>query len=801
MNHKKIEGKWQKEWKKAEVFRVKEDSKKKKYFVLEMFPYPSGRLHMGHVRNYSIGDAFARYKRMNGFNVLYPMGYDALGLPAENAAIKGGIHPKKWTYERINEMKEQQERLGFSYDWSRMIATCDPDYYKWNQWIFLQFYKKGLAYKKKARVNWCEECNTVLANEQVSGGKCWRCKGDVGEKEIEQWFFRITNYTEELLRDLEKLKEWPERVKLMQKNWIGRSEGIDIFFPLKDSGERISTFTTRPDTIYGVTYMVVAAEYPELMEWVKGTEYEEKVKKFVEKVKKESVIERTAEGLEKKGEFTGKYFINPVNGRECPIYVADYAVMEYGTGAVMAVPAHDQRDFLFAKKYGLEIRLVIKPKERELKQEEMSEAFVEEGVMVNSGEFNGMNSLEAIEKIIDFLEGKKWGKKTVQYKLRDWLISRQRYWGTPIPMIYCGKCGVVPVSEKELPVMLPEGIEFTGKGNPLETSKEFLEVKCSKCGGKARRETDTMDTFVDSSWYFLRYCSPKAGKELFEKKAVDYWMPVDQYIGGIEHAIMHLLYARFFTKGLRDLGLLKEGEPFERLLTQGMVLKEGKAMSKSAGNIVDPGEIIEKYGADAARTFILFVAHPESELEWSDTGIESIHRFLEKLNALVKENKGLIKGKRKTGLKHEDKLMLSRIHRTIKEVSEYIEGFELNKAISAVMRLVNSLSKYERKNAVVMREGIRNSLLLMAPFAPHLCEELWERIGEKKFISVASWPKAEEKKIDRKVETEEEFIQRVMEDVKKIKELSRIEKPKKITVFVAEEWKWKVLLKVFKLKE
>jgi len=800
ISYLQIVRKWQTKWKKEKTFEVKADSKKKKYYVLEMFPYPSGKLHMGHVRNYSIGDALARFKRMQGFNVLYPMGYDALGLPAENAAIKQKVNPRKWTYEKIREMKEQQEMLGFSYDWSRSFATADKSYYKWNQWLFEKFYEKGLAYKKKSAVNWCNDCGTVLANEQVIEGRCWRCKNQISEKELDQWFLKITDYADELLDDLDKLKQWPERVKAMQKNWIGKSFGTEIYFKVKETGETISTFTTRPDTVFGITYLVYAPEHPKVKAWVKGTKYEKELNEFLKEVNKQSKIERTSEGLEKKGLFIGKHFINPVNGEECKIFVADYAVMDYGTGAVMAVPAHDQRDFLFAKKYGLPAKIVIQPKDRELKTEEMKTAFTEEGIMVNSKEFNGMNSLKAKEKISDYLEEKKIGKRTVNYKLRDWLISRQRFWGTPIPIVYCDKCGIQLVPEKELPVELPEKAEFTGKGNPLDLVKDFVETKCPKCKGKAKRETDTMDTFFDSSWYFLRYCSPKANK-LIDKKEADYWMPVNQYIGGIEHAILHLMYARFFTKAIRDLGLIKFDEPFEKLLTQGMVLKDGKAMSKSLGNVVDPGEIIEKFGADTARVFILFSGNPESEMEWEEKGAENTFKFLNKIYSLVEENKGKLNKKKITELNSKEKLLQSKVQRTIKDTTEFIEKLELNKAISSLMQLTNALQKFEEKESNAFSEGVKSLVLMLNPFAPHLSEELWDKIGGKGFSSKAKWPEFEEKKIDVKAEKQEEFIETIKRDVMQIKELVGKEKINRIKIFVAPEWKWNLMKKLFEEKQ
>ncbi|MBW2991967.1 leucine--tRNA ligase [Candidatus Woesearchaeota archaeon] len=637
---KKIQEKWQKKWEESAIFKSKPDPKSQKYYVLEMFPYPSGYLHMGHVRNYSIGDAFARYKRMQGYNVLYPMGYDAFGLPAENAAIKEKADPKKWTDKNIEGIKTQQKQMGLSYDWDREIATCRSDYYKWNQWIFLKFLEKGLAYKKKSYVNWCPNCNTVLANEQVHDGKCWRCSSEVDHKNLDQWFFKITDYAEELLNDLKKLEHWPERVKIMQEHWIGRSEGVTLKFDVIDEKNKkvdeIETYTTRVDTVYGITYLVLAAEHPKVIEWTKNTKYEKEVKDFIEKVKKQSIIERTAEGKEKNGVFLGLYFTNPFTGDKCPLWVADYALYDYGTGAVMAVPTHDQRDFEFAKKYNLPLKLVINPHDYDIDLNKMTRAFVEDGVMVNSGEFNGMSNYDAMEAIAKLAEQKGWGKRTTNYKLKDWLISRQRYWGTPIPVIYCDKCGIVPVPEDQLPVTLPKDVKFTGAGNPLETSEEFKNTKCPKCKAKAKRETDTMDTFVDSSWYFLRYCSPESN-EVFDKEEVKYWMPVDQYIGGIEHACMHLIYARFFTKALRDLKLLNFDEPFIRLLCQGMVIKDGAKMSKSIGNVVDPGEIINKYGSDTARLFILFTSLPEKELEWSDQGVAGSFRFINRVYSLVEE--------------------------------------------------------------------------------------------------------------------------------------------------------------------
>ncbi|MFH1225272.1 MAG: leucine--tRNA ligase [Candidatus Diapherotrites archaeon] len=818
-DYNKIAQKWQKRWAGARLFAAK-DGKGKKYYILEMFPYPSGKLHIGHVRNYSIGDSYARYKRMQGFNVIYPMGYDALGLPAENAAIKGGVNPEEWTWARIREMRSQQEQLGFSYDWARAFATCEPAYYKWNQWIFLQFLKKGLAYRKGAKVNWCAKCGTVLANEQVEEGKCWRCKGTVDERELEQWFLKITAYADELLRDLEKLEHWPQRVRTMQKNWIGKSKGTEVFFAIAGTNKKISTFTTRPDTLFGMTFAAIAPEHPLVEELVKGTPREGDVKLFVREVKQQSIADRTDESKEKQGVFTGRLLVNPVNGAEVPLFVANFAVMEYGTGIVMCVPAHDQRDFEFAKKYDLPIKVVITPEGKELSAggqgagepnaDGMERAYVDEGVLVNSAQFNGAGNIDAIEKISDWLVKGGKAKCATYYKLRDWLISRQRYWGTPIPVIYCPKCGMVPVPEKELPVLLPKGAKFTGEGNPLEGVGSFVNAKCPKCKGKARRETDTMDTFFDSSWYFLRYCSPKETKLPFSKKAASYWMPVDQYIGGIEHAIMHLLYARFFTKALRDLKLLNFGEPFARLLTQGMVLKGGKVMSKSLGNVVDPGTIMGRFGPDTMRLFILSVASPEKELEWSDKGAELTHKFLDKFFALVQDNKKAAAKPAKIGAKplsSRDRLMLSKINRTILRVTEAIEEFRLNFAINAVVELVNALHKYAEEGgakqspqtSAVLGTGIRTSVLLLSPFAPHTCEELWEIAGGKGFASTAPWPKCDKKMIDEKAEQAADFVDAVVADIEAIKGIANIPVPKKIVLYTCPAWKWKAMEQVVKV--
>ncbi len=790
MDLNKIAKKWQNRWKKEKVFETREDSKKTKYMIIEMFPYPSGSgLHMGHVRNYAIGDALARYKRMRGFNVLYPMGYDALGLPAENAAIKNGVRPSEWTLASIGNMREQQKQLGLSYDWSREIATCLPAYYKWNQWMFIKFLENGLAYRKKAPINWCPKCRTVLANEQVEQGKCWRCGSAVEIKDLEQWFLKITDYAEELLSELDSMDKWPERVKTMQRNWIGKSEGTLVNFRL-ETGEELPVFTTRPDTLYGVTFMVFAPEHPKIMELVKGTDYEEKVKKFVNRVVIQERFERTAEDKEKEGMFIGRHAINPLTEEKIPIYIANFVLMEYGTGMIMAVPAHDQRDFEFARKFGIPIKAVISPPSYELKPEKMSRAYVEDGTMINSGKFNGLNNRDAIEEISKHMGDKGIGKRTVQYKLRDWLISRQRYWGTPIPIIYCAKCGAVPVPEKDLPVELPDSVRFSGEGNPLETSSEFTDTRCPKCGGSARRETDTMDTFVDSSWYFFRYCDPKNNKKPFGK-AADYWMPVDQYIGGIEHAILHLLYARFWTKAMRDIGLTSISEPFSALLCQGMVVKDGRKMSKSYGNVVDPGDIISRYGPDTARLFILFAALPEKELEWSDEGVRGSYKFLNRILKLVEDD---VAGK-DAELSNRDRNITAKQHKTVKVVTEHIENFEFSLAIGRIMEFVNSIYKYREGeiNKRVYDDAVKTTALLVSPFAPHAAEEMWAALGGKNFISLEAWSSYDENMIDEKAEQAEEMVRGTISDIHEVLELAGIEKPRKIKLLVAAEWKYELV--------
>lgn len=745
-----IEKKWQKQWEDHQHFKV-EKNDKPKYYALEMFPYPSGNLHMGHVRNYSIGDVVARYKAMNGYNVLHPMGWDSFGLPAENAAIKHGVHPNDWTWSNIDNMRRQLKELGISYDWNREVATCHLSYYKWTQWMFLQFYKNGLAYKKKSYVNWCPSCATVLANEQVVNGKCERCKSDVGKKDLEQWFFKITDYAQRLLDDLEKLTGWPEKVKLMQSNWIGRSEGAEIQFKVDGMDQTLTVYTTRPDTIFGVSYMVIAPEHPIVEDLIKGMPQEEECRSFINKMQFLNELARTSTETEKEGVFTGRYVINPLNNEKVPLYLANYVLMDYGTGIVMGVPAHDQRDFEFARKYDLPVKVVIQPEGQHLDGDTMTEAFPAEGVMVNSGEFDGLKNEEALKSIIDYIEKENLGVRKINFRLRDWLISRQRYWGAPIPVIYCDVCGVVPVPEEDLPVLLPTDVKFTGAGeSPLKGSKSFINAKCPKCGKMGRRETDTMDTFVCSSWYFLRYCDPCNDKEPFSKEAVDYWMPVDQYIGGVEHAILHLLYARFFTKVLHDLGYVSVDEPFTNLLTQGMVLKDGAKMSKSLGNVVSPEEIVNKYGADTARLFILFAAPPEKDLEWSDQGVEGSFRFLNRVWRIVEELTDFVKGAGTLDpkeLSSQDKELRYVLHSTIKKVTEDVgERFNFNTAISAIMEFVNALYQYKDKvekdkyNVALLKEAVENLIILLAPFVPHITEELWENIGGSGSVHKQKWP-------------------------------------------------------------
>jgi leucyl-tRNA synthetase len=744
----KVEERWQSFWAENNIFKVAEDASKPKYYCLEMFPYPSGKIHMGHVRNYAIGDVISRYKRMRGFNVIHPMGWDSFGLPAENAAIKHGIHPAEWTLQNIAFMRDKQlKKLGLSYDWDREITTCIEEYYRWNQWFFIKMYERGLAYKKLSYVNWCPSCNTVLANEQVVDGLCWRCSSSVTHKELDQWFFKITDYAEELLAYCEKLTGWPERVLTMQRNWLGKSVGVEVDFTIEGTSEKLSIFTTRQDTLFGVTFMSIAPEHPIVESLIKGRKEAEDVRSFIQHVMLEDKATRTDEKQEKEGVFTGAYAVNPLNREKVPIWVGNFVLMEYGTGAIMSVPAHDQRDFEFAKKYSLPVRLVIQNPEMNLNAEKMKQAYTENGVMVNSGKFDGISDTEAKEKIADYIEQNRLGKRTVNWRLRDWGISRQRYWGTPIPVIYCDICGTVTVPEKDLPVKLPVDVAFTGKGrSPLAESTTFRETVCPKCGGKAQRETDTMDTFVDSSWYFLRYCSPKENSAPFDKEAATYWMSVDQYIGGIEHAVLHLLYARFFTKVIRDIGLFNGDEPFLNLLTQGMVIKDGAKMSKSKGNVVDPDFILSKYGADTARLFSLFAAPPERDLEWSDQGVDGAYRFLHRVWTLVFRHSELVKKAKSAGSEARGDRLYRKTHLTIKKVTEDIEReFHFNTAIAALMEMVNEMYDYTAagvtdKQMTILRSAIEAFTLLISPFAPHFAEELWEVIGNGTTIANDRWP-------------------------------------------------------------
>ena len=783
----KIEPKWQKRWEETGLFRTDDRAEGEPFYLLEMFPYPSGKLHMGHVRNYSIGDVAARFLRMNGRNVLHPMGWDAFGLPAENAAIQNGIHPDIWTREHIEDMRVQLKRLGITYDWDREVGTCLPDFYKWTQWIFVQFFKAGLAYKKKNPVNWCPSCETVLANEQVVDGACERCGTTVGKKNLEQWYLAITEYAERLLNDLDKLEGWPANVKTMQQNWIGKSTGADVDFAIEGFPEKLRIFTTRPDTLFGVTYMVLAPEHPFVAPLTEGTEYEDDVREFLDKLQYMSDIDRTSLTLEKEGLFIGRYAINPMNGGRVPIYIANYVLMDYGTGAIMAVPAHDTRDFEFAVKYGLDIIPVIDPETDDIDLSNLQEAFVAEGKMINSGRFNGMNSTDGINAVIDFLEEQGFGTGAVNYRLRDWLISRQRYWGTPIPMLLCEKCGWVPEAEENLPVLLPTDVVFLGKGeSPLTTSDMFRNAVCPVCGSPAQREVDTMDTFLDSSWYFLRYTDAHNDKLIFDEEKVNKWMPVDQYIGGVEHAILHLLYSRFFTKFLFDKGFVPCEEPFTRLLTQGMVLAEtfyreedgkitwynftevdlnrddqgrvikallkadgqpvtiGKIekMSKSKNNGIDPALSIEKYGADTLRLFTLFASPPEKELEWSDAAQEGSFRFLNRVWRLVRsiaENEAL-----DCFVSTGDKELAYAMNAAIKKVSSDIgERYNFNTAISAIMELVNTMYKVQGSGTAspaLKREAAEKLILILSPFTPHICEEMWGALGKSSSILNEPWP-------------------------------------------------------------
>ncbi|MBM4136079.1 MAG: leucine--tRNA ligase [Nitrospira sp.] len=789
----KVEVTWQKYWSERNLYKTELNTSLKKFYCLEMFPYPSGEIHMGHVRNYAIGDVIARYKRMRGYNVLHPMGWDAFGLPAENAAIKHGVHPSEWTHKNIDKMKRQINRMGFSYDWEREVTTCRPEYYKWNQWFFLKMLQKGLAYRKDSYVNWCPSCGTVLANEQVIDEKCWRCESNVVQRELEQWFLKITHYAEDLLQACDEMKGWPEKVVTMQRNWIGKSTGVEVDFRIEGTEEKMRIFTTRQDTLFGATFVCIAPMHPLADRLVSDKEGLGKVRA------------RYGRMDEKYGLFTGFYAINPMNNEKIPVYVANFVLMEYGTGAIMSVPAHDQRDFEFAQKYDIPVRVVIVPENRTQNTEHraqettppppllqgegivsyapspsnsnpptpplskggwggfviggeggITEAYEDEGILVNSGQFSGLRSDIARQEIAAFIEGNGLGKSVVNYKLRDWGISRQRYWGTPIPVVYCDQCGIVPVPEKDLPVILPEDVRFTGKGgSPLLESEKFLYTVCPTCGGKARRETDTMDTFVDSSWYFVRYCFKKGEIALDSElrtsnSELKYWMPVDQYIGGVEHAVLHLLYSRFFTRVLRDLGLINFSEPFTNLLTQGMVIKDGAKMSKSKGNVVDPNYLLQKYGADTARLFSLFAAPPERDLDWSDKGVEGAYRFLNRLWGIVYKNREAlsVKGKEKKESMYRLTSYALRLyrksHQTIKKVTTDIEReFHFNTAIAVLMELVNEITSFEPQSdedRAVFRFAIETVLLLLSPFSPHIAEELWEAIGNKPGIFEQKWP-------------------------------------------------------------
>ncbi len=794
--HNKIEKKWQDYWQKNKLMKMEPASSKPKYYCLVMFPYPSSSLHVGHGRNYIIGDAVARFMKMNGYNVLTPIGWDAFGLPAENAAIKNNIHPRESTMNNIKKMKSQFYEWGVVYDWDREITSCEPDYYKWTQWLFLKLYKKGLAYKKKASVNWCPNCKTVLANEQVINGKCERCDSDIKQRNLEQWFFKITDYAQELLDDIKLLKEWPENVKAMQRNWIGHSEGTTINFKVADSNKILNCFTTRADTIFGATYMVLAPEHPFVEELIKDSPNKDKVKSFVERIKSQSNFQRQSEQVEKEGIFTGRYVINPTNNEKIPLWIANYVIMEYGSGAVMAVPAHDKRDFEFAKKYELPIVKVIQkpdtsnprraPKDPEgprrtslrdkqaygaskptgqaslrgRQKPEIEEAYEDEGIMVNSSKFNGLESQKAKEEITNWMQDKGVGKKEVKYKLRDWLISRQRYWGAPIPIVYCDECGAVGVKEEDLPVKLPHDIKFKPTGvSPLQDHEGFINTKCPRCGKPAKREVDTMDTFVDSSWYYLRYLSAHDDKEAFDPNIVNVWLPIDQYIGGVEHAILHLLYSRFIIKVFHNLSLVKFKEPFRRLFTQGMIIKDGAKMSKSKGNVVSPDELIAKYGADTVRVYTLFIGPPEKDAEWNDRAIEGAWRFLNKVwkvaNMVVKKEAPEIKD---GDLARRLKIKTNQV---IKKVTDDMrDSFHFNAAISAIMELVNEtkavideqtkinkkLAKEGKDNGKykTLKESVELMLILLSPFAPHISEELWQLLGNKPSVFDKKWPKAKE---------------------------------------------------------
>ncbi|MFB6190959.1 MAG: leucine--tRNA ligase, partial [Candidatus Nanohaloarchaea archaeon] len=810
----RFEDRWQQKWQEAGIHETEADESKEKYYVLEMFPYPSGDMHMGHVRNYSIGDAFARYRRMQGYNVIYPMGWDSFGLPAENAAIDRDVNPREWTEDCIQNMKKQLKTLGLSYDWRREVATYKPEYYRWNQWIFLKMLEEDLAYRGESEVNWCPGCETVLADEQVEDGLCWRCDSVVEKKDMKQWFLGITDYSDQLLDELDTLEGWPDKVKKMQRDWIGKSHGATIEFPLEDGGD-LEVFTTRPDTIYGATFMALAPEHP-LAEEI--AEENDDVSEYISEAKKRDSEER--EEKTKSGVFTGRYAVNPLNGEEIPVYVAEFVLTDYGTGAIMAVPAHDQRDFEFAREHGIDIKPVIEPEEEHDFDEE---AYEGDGKHVDSGEINGLYNEEAKEEIIEILEQEDMGKPDVNYKLRDWLISRQRYWGTPIPVVYCDECGVVPVPEEDLPVELPEDVEFTGQGNPIETSDTFIETECPDCGGSAERETDTMDTFVGSSWYFLRYCSPDFEEAPFDTEAANYWMNVDQYIGGIEHAVMHLLYARFFTKFFRDIDMLDQDEPFERLLTQGMVnhpayncpehgwiypeeVEENSTctrcgsevevevmkMSKSKNNVVDPNELIEDYGADTARLFILRASHPAKELDWSSDGVEASKEMLERVARLVDQNRAEGGEPDISDSNLQDRIAATRIQRTIEKVTEHMENYEFNLAINELDKLLSKLFWYSDQDPdeAVMAHGIEKFIQMLAPFSPHISEQIWqEELEKSSFLVETEWPEPQQALVDEEAEIIDEYHDRVASDIREIEELYDGE-PSTIKLIRADSWKY-----------
>jgi len=749
---KETDNKWQQFWDKEGIFKTDARETKNKYYCLVMFPYPSAALHVGHARNYIIGDAVSRYKRMKGFNVLSPMGFDAFGLPAENAAIKGGIHPKTSTLNNITTMKKQLNSWGIGYDWNREVISCLPEYYKWTQWIFTKLYEKGLAYKKKAAVNWCPSCMTVLANEQVVGGCCERCDTKVVERDLSQWFLKITDYAPRLLEDISILTHWPERVKTMQTNWIGKSTGVNIDFKLDGEDKVITCYTTRVDTVFGVTYMVLAPEHPLISDLIKNNPDKQKIHDFIERTRVQDKADRASASTEKEGMPTGRFVINPVNGKRIPLWIANYVLMEYGTGAVMAVPTHDERDFEFAKKYNLALEVVIDNPKDHLDAAKMPAAYIEDGVMINSAQFNGLSNREAMEKIADWMEEKKIGKRSTHFRLRDWLISRQRYWGAPIPVVYCDKCGEVVVPEKDLPVLLPDNVAFKPTGqSPLVDCAEFLNTKCPKCGGPAKRETDTMDTFVDSSWYFLRYISPNEKDKAFDSALVNAWLPVDQYIGGVEHAILHLLYSRFIVKVLYDLKCIDFKEPFKSLFTQGMIVKNGAKMSKSKGNTVAPDYIIEKYGADVMRLYILFMGPPEKDAEWQDEGLQGAWRFIQRATRLVDMLKEYREEESGSELNNYEKELLRKIHSSIKEVTADLEGdFQFNTAISRVMELVNQTYKSINEGTLrkeIFKQAVDTVFILLSPFTPHIAEEVNNALGFKGSILKRSWPQFSEEYI------------------------------------------------------